>query len=162
MSGITPARIPYPTDGDLVQLVDESIQAVAEAAGGLLGYANRTADQAGITADTNLTGLSVAVTVPANHVIRVTGQLRADSTVAGDVIRCTIRHDGAQVQAFEYRAGAANIGDTMIGQVILVNPASGAHTYNLSLMRVIGTGTITARGSAANPSFITVEDLGPV
>lgn len=132
---------------------------------GRLGYMISTSNQAiPDNTEADLTGLTVTVTVPANRVLRITGQvvfaISAPMTLTG-----WIYEDGVKVAAFgEFADAGAGPGPSMetiqCGSAIRT-PGSGAHTYKLTgQSQGSGDGTIGATASA--PGFILVEDIGPV
>lgn len=134
--------------------------------GGVLGYAEVTANETGITALTDLTGLSVTVDVVANRRIRVTGHGQIENAPSGT--------EDIAVVGF-VREGSTTLGrwgsvfnhdiDTALSEIaessVVLTPSSGSHTYKLSLQRTIGSGAGGIRAAADNPSFILVEDIGP-
>ena len=127
---------------------------------GWIGYAERTTGQGSITTITDLTGLSVAVTVAAGRRIKVTGKILAKSSVATDLVVGTIREGSTVLQRFANHASGALY--TSSQGSILLSPTAGSHTYKLSLERGTGTGTIDHAADPTFPAFILVEDLGSV
>ena len=127
----------------------------------VLGYSAATTNQAGISTETSLTNCSVTVTVPyAGHRVRITGFCPSVvSTVANDVARVSIKESATLLQL-----GQATV-PTAFGPSIAVSwvgtPTAASHTYNLTLTRVTGTGTLTSNADPAFPAYILVEDLGP-
>jgi hypothetical protein len=129
----------------------------------VLGYAQvNLANQSGITTVTDLTNLSVSVTVPyAGHRIKITAETEVQSTIANDTARLQIQEGATVLQISDLTNPAANVTGKMIAHAIIV-PTAGAHTYKLTLQRVLGTGSLTNNnGVAGLVSFILVEDLGP-
>lgn len=125
---------------------------------GTLGYAQVTADQGTFTAETDLTGLSVTVTVGAGRRIRVSGKAGFDSSVGGDTVNCEIKESGTQLQSVSF-AISANLHGGATPSVVLT-PSAGVHTYNLAAVRANGTGNITMKASSTLPAYILVEDIG--
>lgn len=124
----------------------------------VLGYAQAVADQTGITTVTDLTSLSVTVTVPyAQHRVRISGQVGNCIRTAGTVtfVEMTICEGATVLQTID--VAVPNTAGGVGGSVIIV-PTAAAHTYKL---RLACDGTVTAKGSATQPAWILVEDLGP-
>jgi len=128
----------------------------------VLGYAQLTlSNQAGISTVTDLTSLSVTVTVPyAGHRVRITAETEVQSTVADDTARLQIQEGATILQAADQIMRPANITNKIICHAIIV-PTAASHTYKLTLQRVAGTGTLTNNTAAPLVSYILVEDLGP-
>lgn len=124
-----------------------------------LGYASRTSDQTLITAEVDLTSLSVAVTVDTSRRVRVTADLMVTSTVATDHVAAYIKEGSTYLQQRQVSIGRANSGESLQMSVILT-PSAGAHTYKLALARVAGTGNVSSLAAATYPASIYVEDLG--
>lgn len=130
---------------------------------GRLNYAVSTSFASPITTEQDLPGLSVTVTVPANRVLRVTGQAIFDLTSTGQGFGW-ISQDGTHVAAFgelEQFIGAGTVEYVQTGSAILT-PTAGTHTYKLTAERPAGVATFSVGGSATAPAFILVEDIGPV
>lgn len=126
---------------------------------GTLGYAeNKTLSQSPITAPTELTGLSLAVTVPAGRRVRVTGRILASSTVATDRMDLQIRKAGVQAQlGINYPEIASGI--VSLSTEFVDTPSAGTHTYALYLNRATGSGNLTAYGGSDYPAYILIEDI---
>ncbi len=123
--------------------------------GGTLGYAQVTANQGTFTAITDLTGLTVTVTVAAGRRIKITGEAALGSSVSTDTMRLYIRETGTTLQ-FSYIPGGPA---TCLIECDLT-PSAGVHTYNLSADRNAGSGNITMFAGATQPAFVKVEDIG--
>lgn len=124
------------------------------------GYAQVTANQGSITTtDTDLTGLSVTVTVNSGERIKITGRITVDSTVTDDTAELHIKESTTVLTASDILCRPGSIGKTGFAQVILT-PSAGSHTYKLALQRVAGTGTLTMAASSGAPAFILVEGIG--
>lgn len=124
-----------------------------------LGYAEVIAQQAGITTEVDLTGLSVTVTVPAGRRIRVTGYTNWFTTVNNDRARLLITN-GANTQL--QRAGSPLLQTTGLGSVtaeLVLSPAAGVHTFKLRGLRDVGTGSLTMYALGNVPAYILVEDI---
>jgi hypothetical protein len=122
-----------------------------------LGYAETTTTQTGITTETDLTALSVTVTVPAGgRRIKITGYLaNLNTTVGGDQIRLRIKESSTELNYGGVVPGNA-FGLACTALYVGV-PSAGSHTYKLSLQRVNGTGTIATNAGSPGACFILVE-----
>ncbi len=129
---------------------------------GTIGYAQRTSNQGGITTEVDLTGLSVTVTTGASRRIRISVEISAASSVAGDVVSLRIKEGSTQLQSREtHLASAAGSTGLCVASVVLT-PTAGPHTYKAALVRAVGTGTVNTAASATAPAYILVEDIGAV
>lgn len=125
--------------------------------GSTLGYAEVTASQAGIgTGNTDLTGLSVTITVPAGRRIRISAQgLFSQQTSLGH--HFLFIQEGA-TQLEEALVTSRAVGDyTTLKTASVVSPSAGTHTYKLQAKTSAGTSTLEATGTY--PAFILVEDI---
>lgn len=125
-------------------------------AGGQIGYAQVIANQAGITTEVDLTGLTIAVTVGTGRRIKITGYAEYNSNAAATII--TRIYEGATMlnifQAYQATAGNGCSNNA----VAILSPNAGSHTYKLTGQVSGGTGSLLA--GATFPSFILVEDIG--
>lgn len=128
---------------------------------GRLGHVIITASQTGIGGETDLTGMAVTISTPANRILRIWASVRLDLTTAGDRAVLNIKEVATFLDNLRTSATAAGAQPvTVEGSALVVAPSSGSHTYKLSLTR-IGSGTVDLTASAAEPSFLMVEDVGP-
>lgn len=126
-------------------------------AGGQLGYAEKTAtNQTGISAITDLTGITVTVTVGTNRRIKVTGHCGVQQITGAGTGEITIR-EAAVSLARGYRTLATNDFATL-DPVYISTPSVGSHTYKLSMATTANT--INTVYGTDNPAFILVEDIG--
>ena len=139
------------TDGDFAYASDLTARPQ-----GVLGYAQVTANQGGITTAVDLTGLTVTVTVGSGRRIKVTGDVYYSTTVAGGAAGVYV-NEGASQLAQRTRVTAGTLADASRVEVVLT-PSAGAHTYKLRGSMGSGTGTLEA--AATYPAYILVEDLG--
>lgn len=142
-------------------ITDLRNRAVGLGAGGLMinGLAQQVASQGSITTQVDATGLSKAVVVPANRQIKITGHLPLlTNTVATSGAVLVIMEDGVQIGEAAQTAGNGNFHLT---SMVIKTPAAGVHTYKLQISNLIG-GTVATNSSATVPSFLSVEDIGPV
>jgi hypothetical protein len=130
------------------------------AAGGWIGYVEITSDQSGITTETDITGLSVTVTVGADRTILVTGSIRASNNTASRAAIMYIKESTTYLQRADAHFVAADIGASIERSVRINDPSTGSHTYKLSADALIG-GSATVRASSTAPSFLLVQDIGP-
>lgn len=131
---------------------------------GTLGYAQTTTGQAGITAQVDLTSLSVPVTVGAGRRIKITGYVgNFSSTVNTDKFSVLIMEGATTLQTAvgSVQAAAAGGGNSVVlDPIVVLQPTAGAHTYKLASVRNNGTGTGSTNAAPALPAFILVEDIG--
>ena len=127
---------------------------------GTLGYAQITASQVGITAVTDVTGLSVTFTAVAGRRYKITAEGYLASSVIDDVCAMQIT-DGSnnQVQSAQTQ-GSANATIKAVAHAIVV-PGAGSRTYKVRALRAGGTGNVTFFAATNAPAFILVEDIGP-
>lgn len=150
----------YETDTDRFLTYDGATWNLPKnVAGGTLGYAQVTANQGPpITTEVDLTGLAVTVTVAAGRRIKITGYIGGASSVSDDVLQLAVKEGATQLN----RANkGVRGGNTEHWSVIWSGtPTAGAHTYKLTLARVVGTGNVNMSAGATEPAFILVEDIG--
>lgn len=134
----------------------------AARARGVVGYAQAVADQASITTESALANMSASFTAVAGRRYKVTAQVEPRSTVAGDAVWAYLRDGvgGTILKNAKLRTGAVGIGESLTLGWVSTASISGAKTYQISLARITGTGTITNGAAANDPSFIVVEDVG--
>jgi len=130
---------------------------------GVLGYAQVTSGQSGITSMTDLTGLSVTVNISAGRIIRITGHGLLSVSNFRSVAAGWIREGSSTLGRFgsvDNQALTANAFALGHGAVILSSPSPGQHTYKLSLEVTSGSGTASLQAFTTSPAYILVEDLG--
>jgi hypothetical protein len=121
---------------------------------GVLGVAQATANQTGITSETALTGLSVAVTAGTSRRIRISAIIRVTTSV-GSSVDLRIKEGATVLQQATANVVAGAIW-SMTAFVVLT-PSAGSHTYNLALA---GTGATDLLASSTFPATILIEDIG--
>lgn len=127
--------------------------------GGTLGYAQAVASQLSIgTTITDLTSLSVAVTVGESRRIRVSFSVPAQQKTSAGLMEVRIMEGATQLQRHLEHAGTAEF-RSMVNSVILT-PTAGAHTYKLSA--ATSANTLDMIAGATTPAYILVEDIGKV
>jgi hypothetical protein len=126
--------------------------------GAVLGYEEVVANQTGITtAAADLTGLTITVTVPEGRQIKIQGHVLWQTTAGTPGVAVVRVMEGATVLnegAVEPHANGRTC-DAFAPEA----PSAGEHTYKL--VGITDSGTVTLAASAARPSFILVEDMGP-
>lgn len=131
-------------------------QAPWNTAWGQIGYATTAVNQAGVTAVVDLTSLSVAVTVPANRILKVTSHVLLNKDATAGLTRLYINEGATNLStAFVYFTLSTFI---TLTEAVQLTPTVGAHTYKLRLSA--DTGAVTA-ANATQAGFILVEDMGP-
>lgn len=126
------------------------------APGSTLGYAEATANQGSITAEVDLTGLAVSVTVPAGRRIRITGQALWNSGSASPTINMRIKEGATELNEWQV-TGSPAIGNGFSVHVqATISPAAGTHTYKLT---GFATASSTMLAGVSFPAFILVEDI---
>lgn len=135
---------------------------VKQIPGGWLGYTEVTANQAVSTGtETDLTGLSVTVTVGASRRIKVSAVGIMSRSVADGITLGRIKEGATELARFSQHApSAVTEFDAGAGWAI-VTPSAGSHTYKLTMQRFSGTGTVTLNAAVGSAAAILVEDIGP-
>lgn len=126
--------------------------------GGWIGYNQVTANQLtiGLTA-TDLTGLSVAVTVGTSRRIRISASAAVQQRTSAALAELDIYEGATRLQRFPTSI-PAELYDVLTPSVVLT-PTAGSHTYKLTMLT--SSGTVDMLAAADWPAFILVEDLGP-
>jgi hypothetical protein len=123
------------------------------------GYAQVVANQGSITTETDLTGLTVTVTVNSGERIKITGHIAVASGTAQDLMELKIKESTTVLAIARCHQGTASGFQTLHAEVVLT-PSAASHTYKLSLVRDTGSGTLTMSAGATFPAFILVEGIG--
>lgn len=142
----------------LVEDVSPTPAAANTAPSSTLAYVEATTSQGSITTETDLTGLSATISVPAGRRIRITAHAYPNSTVADDTAKLWIKEGSTYLQSGERTLRKTTNADSVDASVIL-SPSAGTHTYKLSMLRQSGSGTITNNASTDSPSYILIEDI---
>lgn len=146
------AAPPAPDIGDLWLDTDENSGVGLSS---IIGYSQTTTNQASVTTEVDLVGLTVTVTVPAGRRIRITGQTLQSSTNTNTTFILRIKEGSTQLVESQVGQPSAGNGYTSIAQVIL-SPTAGTHTYKLTGQ---ATSSSTVLSASWAPSFILVEDI---
>lgn len=145
---------------------------------GNLGYAQVVANQTIVASgtETDLTNLTVTVTVGTNRKIRLSAQGILSRTVADGAtigrfkegsteLGRWAQHSPSAAGEFNFAYGAlqsAPLGSLPGGgNPVFLTPSAGTHTYKLTLQRFSGTGNVTLNAGTTSVAFIAVDDMGP-
>lgn len=128
---------------------------------GIVGVVDTSASTTGVTAVTDITGLTITFTAAANRRIKITANVLLASSVAGDIIRATIT-DGSNtvLQIGQVAASVASQAET-VQMIRVLSPSAGSVTYKCRLERLSGTGTMSHTHGATFPGQLLIEDIGP-
>jgi hypothetical protein len=126
---------------------------------GVMGYAQSTTIQSGITTGSDVISLTLNLTYVANRRIKIIGYVNAQSSVAGDFGRLDIT-DATPTILNSSQLQIQGSGQNLNGFCIL-SPAAGTRIYKLRYGRTAGSGTHQVNGSVFTPNFILIEDIGP-
>jgi hypothetical protein len=125
---------------------------------GELSYVEVASPQTGITAQTNVTGLSRTVILPPSRKIKVTAcvPLAANNTNGAGALLYLVEGATQLAVIAEYSPSAGNaFGLTAIARL---KPSAGTHTYQAQMAAVGGTAVTNANIQVA---FMLIEDIGP-
>jgi hypothetical protein len=148
----------YTTDDNKVWVFDGTTYA-ANSAGGQLAYVQMAGDQTGISAETDITGLSATVTLPANRRIRIDLCLVHTRTVNDGTSRFRIKEGATTLQQADGFVRAAGEGLPSINTSYVTTPTAGTHTYKATALLNLGSGTLSVLGSNAE-CFLLITDIG--
>lgn len=126
---------------------------------GVMGYAQTTTAQTGITTEADLTSLTITFTAVANRRLRIYGVTAIISTNTASTMQLSIKKDGTQIGRGLGQI-ALGAGSTITAAAV-DTPSTGAHTYKLTLQVAAGGATTATSPGATDPAWILVEDLGP-
>jgi len=122
-----------------------------------LGYAEITSNSTAVSSDTDVTGLSVDVTVPdGGRRVKVTVNAPGLQGTSGARAVISIK-EGTTVLSQKFaQITANNEGKEAYASFV---PTAGDHTYKVSLARDAGTGTVNFVAASTYPAFILVEAI---
>jgi hypothetical protein len=123
------------------------------------GYAQVIANQATITTEVDLTGLTVTVTTIANRRYRISFQCLTNRTVADGETTVRIKEGATQLGQSNIKPATAATNNFHVGAVV-ITPTAGSHTYKLTMTSDSGTGSSTMTAGATFPAYILIEDVG--
>lgn len=128
--------------------------------GATLGYNQVTASSATFTTtETEL--VSVTVTVPTGRRLKVTTGTGPQSNNTDSAVRIRTRDGGLTGTEIGYddkSLPVAGVKQNHLHEVIY-SPSAGSHTFASTIVRVVGTGTITNIADAVDVTWILVEDI---
>lgn len=127
--------------------------------GQLLALARVSTNQTGITALTDVTGLSVTVNVPAGRTLMVTGRLQVYNASGNGDMYIPIMGDGAEVGRLAYLTGTVAGYWYEVNGAAIVTPTAGTHTYKIQAQKYSGGGSMETSSSSSQPGYIVVEDI---
>jgi hypothetical protein len=136
----------------------------------LLGFAQKTSSQSGITTEADVTDLSVTVTVPAGRRIKLEAHVRASAAHTTSSSLVLVRN------FIQFKTGSTQLGTVLdlnaVGStsvfpglagsgVAFHEPGAGTITYKVTAWAVNANTTATIDASAAGPCWLAVYDVGP-
>lgn len=127
---------------------------------GLIGYSQATTNQTLIGGgETDLTDLTVTLTMPAGRQVKITVALIFQRTVADGRTNIIIYEDASQIQFGNVQPVFANQ-SISLEKTITRAPTAGSHTWKVIAYTASGTGTSTLAAAVNFPALLYVEDLG--
>lgn len=127
---------------------------------GEVGYAQVVADQLSISSATDLTSLTVTFTAVAARRYRWTfdGEVTATAADGAYVVQLT---DGSNTVKKRVTRGCSSTSADSCHLEFEETPGAGSITRKLRLSKASGTGTVGLTATSTNPSFLSLEDIGP-
>lgn len=149
----------YNTIDELANNVDSEIALLPR---GFLGWATKVANQTGIgTTEVDISGQSTTIVTAGNRYLKISFQAAALPSTNDNTLQVLMKEDNTTVWTYDFTLGRSNASDA-IGGFNVRTPGAGSHTYKLSALMSVGTGTVTWVASAGRRSTLLVEDIGPV
>lgn len=130
-----------------------------DAAGGWIGYVEKTTDQGSVTVEVDVASMSTGPTVGTSRRIRVSAFARLSNTSAVGGCALLLYEGATLLQRSESFASVAD-GRIHCFPSVILTPSAGVHTYKLRV-DAISAGTVTLRADATYPCYLLVEDIGP-
>lgn len=152
---------PHPQYAEADHGHDATNSAIDELPQGVIGYVQVVSNQGGITAEADLTDLTVDVTVGAGRRIRITGHCQVTETTGGTPNFIGYIKEGSTYLGRWARDSFTALVGGLCEASVVIEPSEGDHTYHLALARDSGTGTLSTDVGVSTPAFILVEDIGP-
>lgn len=130
---------------------------------GWLGWIERTSDQGSITTETDVSGVTLTVTLNASRRIRISAIGQHTATNADTVAQLTIKEGSTSIAYDRSPTAFANVSyNNAMEPWRIITPSAGSHTYKLTIQRLVGTGTVTLVADTDRPVALLVEDVGAV
>lgn len=146
-----------PSNGEVLTWSSGAPAYVAPASG-VAAYAQVTSPTSGITSATNISGLSISVTVTAGQTVKVTA-FTPDFSAAGGAL-ATDQYFVGILEGSTVLNGVQLLSGSGGGPIAVLTPSAGAHTYFVQANHTTG-GTAGIFGAAAtSPAFILAEVIG--
>ena len=128
--------------------------------GGIVAYARVTADQAGITTVTDLTGTALTWTATAGRRYKATATAFPQTTVPDNIsFTLTTSTNVELVFVHMYLPNAGTPYTMHLSWVSDLTVTTGSTSLKLRMSRS-GTGTATNRAAVNFPTFLLIEDIG--
>lgn len=124
---------------------------------GWVGYVLSTSTQTFTGIETDVTDLTMSLTIPTGRMIKVSWNVITQSSVDQDnvLVRC---YRAASIIGKKYEEVDINEPITIAGWGI-DTPSAGTYTYKIAVIRSGGSGTVSLKGATASHEFL-VEDIG--
>lgn len=114
------------------------------------------------TTELDIITASAVTIASASRRLKITLQVRGYSaTNAGDIFQISIKEGATTLGETIYTPPGTSV--TGIGThltAIVSSPTAASHTYKATIVRISGSGTATASGTATGPILLIVEDIG--
>lgn len=118
-----------------------------------------TANSSLVSAETDLSGFTIAPTVGTSRCIVVTVKGMVNRTVADGTTTVFLKEGATYLDQVNVQPNVANESCSFHLETVL-RPSSGAHTYKASILRNTGTGTTQLIANAAFPATMRADDDG--
>lgn len=131
---------------------------------GIVAKVALTASQTGITARVDVTGSAITTFMHKGRRYRLSTlqQLRVITADSRPLGRFADDTGGGDVEVGRWFTQQTTAGSRDFGQgVALIDGDGATHTYNLTIERVTGTGTVELEGTTFE-GYFAIEDVGPV
>jgi hypothetical protein len=126
--------------------------------GGWIGYVEITTSQTGITANVDVTGLTLTVTVGTSRRLMLQASTRVFQATSAATPVVDITTSGNTVLA-SWQASMGISGVQTAQPMCVLTPSSGSNTWKLRAST--GAGTLEIHAAATFPAFFMIEDVGP-